>query len=53
MEYHIVEATSIDMLESQIEMMLMDGWLPQGGVAVGKDESGLLFYLQAMIKKPE
>jgi len=52
MEYHVVEASDVDMLESQVEMMITDGWKPQGGVALGKNEDGLMTYLQAMTKEP-
>jgi len=47
----VVEAASVDMLESQIELMIMDGWVPQGGIAVNRDETGILMFLQAMIKR--
>ena len=37
-------------LEQQVISMIKKGYTPLGGVAVGCKGSGIIFYLQAMVK---
>jgi hypothetical protein len=45
MEYTIVQAYSPDSLTNAVKKLLAIGWVPSGGVAVGKSGSeGQIFY---------
>ncbi len=45
MEYKIVSAMTLKGLEEEVNKMIKEGWVPQGGLS---EDSG---YAQAMIKK--
>jgi hypothetical protein len=50
MEYFVAAASSGPDLIHVVNLMLKNGWKPQGGVTVAKDQGGSV-YAQAMIKE--
>ena len=51
MEYKIVEAYHIDVLVRLVNVLIGEGWEPQGGVAITFDSSNNAVYVQAMVRR--
>lgn len=52
MEYKILEADTLQGLESAVYALIQEGWYPQGGVAVAPETLDFsAFYVQAMARK--
>lgn len=51
MEYQIIRSMDDEKLARKVNAAIAEGWVPQGGVAIGcMGPSGDIYYLQAMIK---
>jgi hypothetical protein len=51
MKYLIVEATSAQALQQNVQKYLDDGWQPLGGLAVATYGMGQWWYYQALFKR--
>ena len=51
MKYRVITDTSLVMLESKVQTLLNEGWVPQGGICVDPTGSGSGIYTQAIILK--
>ena len=51
MEYKIVEACHIATLTCLVNVLIGEGWEPQGGVAIVFDSSNNAVYTQALIRR--
>jgi len=50
MNYLAIEKETISQLNKAVNECIRDGFVPQGGIAVNK-ENGKTYYIQAMISK--
>ena len=51
MEYKIIEAHYTDTLARLVNVLIGEGWEPQGGVAITFDSSNNAVYIQAMVRR--
>lgn len=51
MKYKIIKEGSISKMESAIQLLLNEGWVPQGGLCVDATGTGSGIYAQALILK--
>ncbi len=50
MEYTLVEDSSPQDLEKEVNDLISEGWLPQGGIAISNSSDVDFTYCQAMIR---
>lgn len=48
MQYKIVSASSVDVLEASVQAQIENGWIPQGGICVVRRDTRFAF-VQAMV----
>lgn len=53
MKYRIIKEGSLTKLESEVQLLLKDGWVPQGGICVDATGTGSGIYAQALILKSD
>lgn len=49
MEYKVISGENLTEINKLVNEMLMDGWIPQGGVSTVQTAVGVEFY-QALVK---
>lgn len=50
MQYTVVEKRNIENLITEVNRLIGEGWIPQGGICESGSDNNFLFF-QAMIKK--
>ena len=51
-DYTVLEQDDLDYLKALVIALIVQGWIPQGGITAYKD-SGTIWYLQAMVQLEE
>jgi hypothetical protein len=50
--YAIIESPNLAGLQKQVDLMIDEGFLPQGGVGVNNYYEGTVRFVQAMLRHP-